>query len=110
MSLSMSLPSISIPSKKDLWLNLESTKSVLSWYKNIYERRKKIKANAKKLKDSFYKLKNSKKNQNIFNMIIDQDADYEAKEWKKTFFDFCEKNTHENDNICIKDDIFSFLE
>ena len=97
-----SLPSISL--KNDLWLNLESTKSVLSWYKIILERRKKIKDN-KKLKES------TKKKGNMFNMVANQDADYEAKEWKQIYFEFCEKNTDEDDDLYRDDtdDIFRFL-
>jgi hypothetical protein len=94
------IPSVSIPSKNNLWLNLDSTKSILSWYKSIYERRKKM----KKLKENSYKLKNSKKKGNMFNLIVDQDADYESKEWRKTYFEFSEENLIEEDEICTNDD------
>jgi hypothetical protein len=88
--MSFFIPSLYIPSKNNLWLNLHSTKSILSWHKSIYERRKKMKEkmkekmkdNMKKLKENFYKLKSSKKKGNMFNLIInliiDQDADYES--------------------------------
>lgn len=94
-SMSSMTLSVSIPFNTDLWLNLDSNKSVLSWYKSIYNRRKKIKNNMKKLKES----SSTKKKGNIFNLIINQDADYESKEWKQTYFEFCEKNQIEEDDI-----------
>ena len=74
--MSLSIPAISIPSsKKDLWLNINSDKSIISWYNSIYDRRK-----SKSKKTS----SNSKKKNT--SQSIDN------KGWRQTFFDFCEEN------------------
>ena len=70
ISMIPSIPSIAVPStKKDLWLNLNSDKSIISWYNSIYDRRK--------------SKKTSKKNKSN---VIDN------KGWRQIFFDFCEEN------------------
>lgn len=102
-SLSIEIPSVFIPSNKThLWLNLESEKSILSWYKNICDRRKKKNlVNMKKLKESLYKT-SKKKRENLFNKLVSQENNYdsnESKGWKQTFLDFYEENVHPDDEI-----------
>ncbi len=64
-SLSM-IPSITIPStKKDMWLNINSDKSIISWYNSIYDRRKSKKSSKKKTYQAI-----------------------ENKGWRQIFFDF----------------------
>lgn len=100
----MSFPiSISIPTtKKDLWLNLDSEKSVVSWYKTIKQRRKKMNDNdMKKLKEKFYK---GKKTGNIFKLMCTEIRD--NKGWRQVFYEIEE----ETDIYLDKDDdLFSFL-
>jgi hypothetical protein len=84
-----SIPSIFIPSsKKDLWLNINSEKSIISWNNSIYERRK---------------IKN-KKGKHIFCTIYNQETSgQENRGWRQVFFDFSDNSEYEID------DIFSFL-
>ena len=93
--MSISVPSISVPSsKKDLWLNLNSDKSMISWYNSIYDcRRSKKKA---ELKNQTNKKKRLIANQEIIGK--------EHNGWRQTFFDFCEKNFHSDDKILDKED------
>ncbi len=94
--------SISIPSsKKDLWLNLNSDKSIISWHNTICERRK-IKKNKTNKKG------NNKRKGNMF-LISNQENGYENKGWRQMFFDFCEKNYDSEDKLYRKLDIFSFF-
>ena len=100
MSISIS---ISIPTtKKDLWLNVDSEKSIISWYKTIQERRKnRNDMNIKKLKEKFYK---GKKTGNIFKLICAEIKD--NKGWRQVFFEFEEEGEIYLDK---EDDFFSFL-
>ena len=66
----MDIPAIQIPSKKDMWLNLDSEKSIISWY-NVLKNRHECKHK--------HKHKKSKKNTSVM---------YENKTWRQLFFDF----------------------
>jgi hypothetical protein len=57
---------LEIPGKKDLWLNIDSEKAIISWYNRLKERQ------AKRQKSSRPK-----------KMII-----YENKKWRELFFEF----------------------
>lgn len=51
----MDIPAIQIPSKKDLWLNLDSDDSIVSWYGVLRNRRNhKTKENASVMQPNKY--------------------------------------------------------
>lgn len=88
------IPSISIPTSNDLWLNVDSTHSVVSWQTFMYERHRKMMKSKKPIKkfNDVEKIKSEKK-------------------WRRLFFDFCEKNYNSEDHIGKEenDDFFSIF-
>lgn len=110
--MSVLIPSISIPvTKKDLWMNMYSEKSIISWFNGVCERRKKKNTlEMKKLKEKLYK--NSKKRGSAFKSLCHvEHCDFEYKGWRQVFFDLYEENTNGDDDVYIdeEDDFFSFL-
>ncbi len=97
--MSISLLTISIPSSNDLWLNVESNHSVLSWYTSMSERRRKTMKNMKK---------GNKPKKSMFE--VNQDVKNYEKKWRRMFFDFCEKNYTSDDDIAYRrENIFSLF-
>lgn len=72
--------SIYIPSSKDLWLNIDSEKSYLSWYKVIKEKKG-------------VKIVNKKYRSNRSNVI------YDNKEWSQIFYKLYDDNNKKNHHI-----------
>lgn len=101
----VSIPTISIPStKKDMWLNINSDKSILSWYKTMNERRKKKNEDElKKTKEKLYKKKG-----NMFK-LLNQEYKKDSKEWKQAFEEFEEENIISDDELDNKDDFLSLF-
>jgi len=62
------IPSISIPTSNDLWLNVESAHSVVSWQTFMYERHRKMMKSKKPIKkfNDAEKIKSEKKWRRLF--------------------------------------------
>jgi hypothetical protein len=102
----MSFPVISIPRQSDLWLNIDSDHSVISWYTLILERRRNMMKMLRKMK--------TLKSKNTSKLISEETKKHYEKKWRRIFFDFCEKNYNSDDDVSDDsddgdEDVFSFF-